>query len=205
MLEALAIYQKRGADLTDVDAITDMLKSESDRGAVIIMVSFVEDELLERILARFTVTSRTQRKNLIRSGAPLNSLGARMTIAQAMGIIGDDDVFVLEILKGMRNACAHSRHQINFDTPELRDALIMCLGGGDADDILDMVDGTMIRDLFIFVAGAMLNTLAGDQERGAARHKMSLEIVMRLRTASGTLHGKQKLPPRRRRPPLHKG
>src|SRR4051812_41365527 len=105
-LQALAEYQKGGG--FDLSGIAATLKNESDRGIVVIIGSLTEDLLLEQILTKFAPMSNSQRKNMTRSGGVLSSWADRTNMARALGIIDDAIMDDLEVMKAMRNACAHS-------------------------------------------------------------------------------------------------
>ena len=126
VLEALGSYQKRGRLSNDVAGMADLLADESDRGVVVILGSLIEDVLLERLLKSFIPLSAAQTKNLTRGGGLLSSFEDRITLAHALGIIDDELVEDLHTVKAMRNACAHSRLDIGFLTPELRNVHRRC-------------------------------------------------------------------------------
>jgi hypothetical protein len=124
ILEALGAYQRRGAWEVESEALLmDVFKNETDRGFIVVLGSHTEDFLLACILEKFPPISRSLQKDLTRGGGPLGSWAQLINMALAMGIIDDDDANDLEVFKAMRNACAHSRQGIDFNTPELRDAM----------------------------------------------------------------------------------
>jgi hypothetical protein len=188
VLEALGSYQRRGSIPTDAAAIAELLKAESDRGKVIILPSFVEDALLERVLSKFGTLTNAQRKNLTRAGAPLNSFAAITSVAEAFGLLSDYEIEVLEVLKAMRNACAHSRLEINFDTPALQDATKLLLADFfvfDQDEVLLVPPGEAFLAIFMLLAQSM--TEAGSTPSGQPFMK-SMEIFRLMRAARPASH-----------------
>lgn len=124
-LNALRSYTRRGPLVTDAEA--DKYVEESDRGMVVIFGSVTEDLLEERILQNFVELERDRLKQMTRQGV-LNSWANKISLALGLGIIDENEAELLEVLKTMRNSCAHSRMNIDFDTPELREVLRILLG-----------------------------------------------------------------------------
>jgi hypothetical protein len=160
-LEALGAYQKRGRIGDDIKKMADLLVDESDRGVVVILGSLIEDILFERLLRSFAPLSVSQKKNLNRGGGLLGSFDHRITLAQALGLIDDDMVGMLQVTKAMRNACAHSRLDITFETPELRNTLALLFDGENAEDIRNANSGLALRTMFIIAYVFMSAILRG--------------------------------------------
>lgn len=149
ILEALGSYQKRGRIGQDVKKMSDMLVDESDRGVVVILGSLIEDILLERLMRSFVDLEPPQKKNLTRGGGLLSSFDSRITLGQALGLLDDDLAGMLHTMKAMRNACAHSRLDIGFSTPVLRDALSLLFDGENAAAIREGQSPVALRMMFI--------------------------------------------------------
>jgi hypothetical protein len=149
ILNALGSYQKRGRIADDVEGLANMLVDESDRGVVVILGSMVEDILLERLLEQFGSLTPAQTKNLARAGGLLNNFDHRITLAHAMGLIDEEMVETLQTVKAMRNACAHSRLDITFGTPELRDTLALLFDAENAQEIRDSRSPVAQRIMFL--------------------------------------------------------
>lgn len=196
VLEALGRYQNRGAILTDNDAIGEMLANESDRGVVIILGSFIEDALLDRILEAFPPMSAARRKNLVRSGGPLNSFSARVNLGLALGVLTDEDAAMLDVIKAMRNACAHSRHDISFTTPELRSALLLLFGGESLEVLQNTTNEVMLNSAFIFVSSYLLGILVGEtkEESEDRVSRMVAEMTQRAREEAAKLASSPQTP-----------
>ncbi len=163
VLEQLSIYQKQGALETDWSAMSALLTNESDRGVAVIVGSLVEDALLERIVGKLPGLDKDQRKNLTRSGGVLSSFAARVSMASALGLIDDETAILLDILKAVRNACAHSRRDINFKTPELKAAIGLMLESGDDTEgvFLRSEDDTFLRLVFLLLASYLFDMIGG--------------------------------------------
>src|SRR5438270_12222045 len=81
------------------DVITEILSEpESDRGIVVVLGSFTEDLLLRRIFDNFNDPMPTDlRRAITKTGGVLGSWADRANIAQALGIIDEDDAEILEV------------------------------------------------------------------------------------------------------------
>jgi DNA-binding MltR family transcriptional regulator len=167
VLQALGAYQNQGAVLTDEDALEAVLADESDRGFVIILVSYIEDLLAEQILKKLKPLTTGQRKDLFRTGAALGSFTAKVNLAFALGIIDDQRVSELEIFKAMRNACAHSRKNINFNTLELKRALALLIDDSSAKVVETSTNLVAHRAVFLLASSFMLGLIAGEREEDA--------------------------------------
>ena len=159
-LQALAEYQK--ATDFNFDDISKSVSNESDRGMIVILGSMTEDLLLKRIMENFVQLSNEQRKQLTRSGGVLSSWADRAMIARALGIIDDSDYGILEVMKAMRNACAHSRKQIGFETEQLRDALCLVLNDDSAAAVQESTHKEVARTAFILASSFIWGRIKGE-------------------------------------------
>jgi hypothetical protein len=104
----------------------------------------------------------------------------------------EHELGALEVLRCMRNACAHSRQEINFDTPELQDAAKLLL-----EDYFALDSGTMLvtpaevyRAVFMLRAGSMLET---KPRKNRHRFKRAVQLI-------GLLQAAPQASPKRRKP-----
>lgn len=124
ILDALGKYQRAGFLEVDSEAVLNAaMKKETDRGLVIILGSITEDLLVACVLDEFKAVTKALEKELTRSGGALGTWAQLINLSLAFGFIDNDDASDLEVFKTMRNACAHSRQHIDFNTPELREAV----------------------------------------------------------------------------------
>lgn len=158
----LAEYQKRGRISYDVASMSEMIADESDRGVVVILGSLLEDLLLERLLKRFIGLAPKAQKDLVRGGGPLSSQFQRIALAQALGLIDEDMFQMLEVIRAMRNACAHSRRDIDFRTPELRNALALLFEGENADAVRAAQSEVGLRLMFVIAFVWISTILSGE-------------------------------------------
>lgn len=184
ILEALGSYQKRGRTEPNIKRLSDILTDESDRGVVVILGSMVEDLLLERLLRHFVSLTPAQKKNLTRGGGLLNSFDHRITLAQSLGLIDQEMVEMLAVLKAMRNACAHSRLDINFTTPELRNALTLLWEGETVPAIETAKVEVFLRFMFVTAVVHTTMIIAGHSEAQAQERVDQMISMLQTEAAS---------------------
>lgn len=105
----------------EVAASVADLSAESDRGALMIAATQVEDMLEHMIVHNMPAAreSETLRKSIFEGDGPIATFSAKITIAYALGIIDAPYRRLIDLVREIRNACAHSRKPISFLTPEL--------------------------------------------------------------------------------------
>lgn len=179
VLEALGSYQKLGALSDDIGDLADMLMDESDRGVVVILGSLIEDALLARLMGTFTSLSNQEQKNLIRGGGLLSSFDHKVTLAHATGTIDQETVDMLKVIKAMRNACAHSRLDIKFSTPQLHDALSLLFAGPAKATINNNGNPLALRFYFIISYLYLSDRIKGiSRTRAAKRSRMFMDAFL---------------------------
>lgn len=161
-LQALAEFTKSTS--FELGEVAKTLTDESDRGVVVISGSITEDLLLSRIFENFVEMPNEARRNLTRSGGVLSTWADRTNIARALGIIDDDDVAILETLKAMRNACAHSRKHIDFQTSELVNVLCLSLNEKTEAELRAITDPNIRRMAFTTLVSYIWGRIGGQSK-----------------------------------------
>lgn len=156
VLKALKDFQRSRENRS---ALPELLTGESDRGAVILVSSLAEDLLADRIIERLP-NGEMHREALLRQGGILSSFQDKLVMGQVLEIIEEDTVLELDILRQMRNACAHSRLGITLDTPVLKDAFRLLLGG-EASEAVARTPPRLTRVIFNFLAVYYFELLGG--------------------------------------------
>lgn len=100
------------------------LTSESDRGAIILASTSIEDMLEYEILKRLPglKDDDSTRKRLFENDGLIASFSKKTEMAYALGIIDKDYKKKIDLIREIRNACAHSRLPLSMDKKVLRDA-----------------------------------------------------------------------------------
>lgn len=199
MLAALSRYQKRGSVTYEVASMAQTLADESDRGVVVILGSLLEDLLLERLLERFVEMSNAERSNLTRAGGLLSNFDDRISLARALGMIDEEMTELLRVVKAMRNACAHSRLELTFETSELRDVLSLLFESENARDIRAGRNAVAMRIFFIVAFIYMSAKLRGETEEAAQLRSQRLMDTALVEAGAALVKHRQNLAQRRAR------
>lgn len=87
-------------------------QQESDRGAMLIGVTFL-DQQLKKVLEAYCIPGSTVTKH------PLRDFAARIEVVYAVGLISQRDHGELHIMREIRNGCAHQLTHANFEAEEI--------------------------------------------------------------------------------------
>ena len=103
----------------EIDGFLDEFQKESDRAAAVLGAAML-DELLCRLLAARFVTEHLA-DQLLSGTRPLGTFSARITLAEAVGLISPEEARDLHTIRGIRNDFAHRLNGMSFDMPSVRD------------------------------------------------------------------------------------
>lgn len=121
------VKTKESAFLSIPERITALLEKESDRGAILILATYIEEIL--GILVAAACMSDALADNILKHGQPAGTFDARMMLAQAFGMIHEEDVKGLRIIQKIRNKAAHFDRSgrgfdVLFDSPSTADQVV---------------------------------------------------------------------------------
>lgn len=85
----------------------EVLSEESNRGAVLVTASMLDDVLTKLLFARL-VEGKSSAKLLNGFNAPLGTFSAKVAAARAIGLISEEWRRELDLLRAIRNEFAHS-------------------------------------------------------------------------------------------------
>jgi hypothetical protein len=145
-------------ELTDTDAVVADFDNESDRGAIILAATSIEDSL-EHALTRWMValTADADMEAKARIFGPEGIIGTyanKTWIAYALGIINKDARKEIDLVRHIRNACAHSRKPLSLQLPILAAAIKAAIGQKALDQLKDQEPRTL-RTAFISHCAAL--------------------------------------------------
>ena len=98
--------------------IVDSLSNSDDRSAAILGATII-DELLRRLLERRLVQDTKVLNDIFEFNGALGPFSSRINMCYLLGEISNEVYRELEILRKIRNTCAHNITQINLDNIEL--------------------------------------------------------------------------------------
>ena len=95
-----------------------------DRAVALVSVAVIDQGLEAALLTKFRQLAPDDERAIFSDdSAPLASFDAKVRLAFALGLLGKQAWADLTVIRRIRNTFAHSRLQINFDTPEIADAV----------------------------------------------------------------------------------
>lgn len=155
-----------GFSEADLEDYVEALKIESDRGAIILFATQLEDMLLYRIKRSLTGFTPEEADSFFGSDGPCGSFAAKIKLAKGVGIINFGTQTHLEMVRHMRNACAHAPSNLSFASPLIREAALSFL----TDDAISSYEGATqseIRDSFMAMCTMLYAIiLNGDPQGG---------------------------------------
>jgi len=105
---------------TSINSFLTEFQEESDRAAAVLGPAML-DELLKDLL-NATFVSHDVGKKLTGNMMPIGTLSARITLAQAIGLISELEARDLHRMRNIRKKFAHQLHGLSFDTQSIRDS-----------------------------------------------------------------------------------
>lgn len=111
--------------------LDSFLENESDRGAILILTAYIE-EALGLVISNVCVSNNAS-TILLKHGQPAGTFESRLVIAEAFGLIHEQEVKGLRILQKIRNKAAHFDRSgrgfdVLFDSASTADQLMALAG-----------------------------------------------------------------------------
>lgn len=119
-VKTLRAYYKNRNVPPNPEYLKAEVQGESDRAIVILLCSLLDDVLTLLISRRLSFNPTEEQYDYVfRFEGPLGTFANRIEIAFIFGLIDELTRSQLTDIREMRNACAHTKHQIDFGVPEL--------------------------------------------------------------------------------------
>jgi hypothetical protein len=117
-----AYARSRIQNSTEISESVADYSAESDRGAIILAATNVEDMLEIAIWMRMPglVDDEATRKRIFEQDGQLSTFSKKIEMAYALGVIDREYRKRIDLIREIRNACAHSRKPISMKVPVLR-------------------------------------------------------------------------------------
>jgi hypothetical protein len=105
-------------------AVLDAMRgSDSDRGAATTMASLTDLAMNGILIYGLGIKEQSAIKALfIGDKAPLSTFEAKCEVASSIGLIGENTINNLEVIRHIRNTFAHAIANISFEEPEMERA-----------------------------------------------------------------------------------
>src|SRR4030095_2756681 len=111
--------------LEQVEPLCKAAEGESHRAKIILFATQI-DETLKDLLTKFLKPRRAKKERddeMFRAFAPLSTFAGRISMAYRLGLISQDDAEAFDILRDIRNDCAHKIFEFSLTTPPHSDHL----------------------------------------------------------------------------------
>ncbi|GEM_PF-6792277 len=113
--------KKLGEDVLtkkDISNIEAEVYSGTDRASAVVLGSFVERSLADLLAAKM---NHSHIGKIFDFSGPLGTFSAKIDLAYAFNFIGPKSYHDLDLIRLLRNAFAHTRRAVSFQTPEVID------------------------------------------------------------------------------------
>jgi hypothetical protein len=104
-----------------VQVIFSELAEDSPRAAAILAACFLEDALRTAILKSFVRINSDERDGLFNGNGPLSAFSSKIDVGHALGLYSRKMKEELHTVRIIRNAFAHAKFSITFETAEVAD------------------------------------------------------------------------------------
>lgn len=91
------------------------LEKESDRGCALVAAAYLENEVTALLNQFFVKMNKSAQKELSDFNGPVGTFSAKIKLAYAMGLISSEVRNALDLIRGIRNKCAHLQKPFNFE------------------------------------------------------------------------------------------
>lgn len=132
--------------------VTELLKQESDRGVILILVAYLE-EILGLLLQAICVTEK-QGQKLLDFNSPAGDFDSKRVLCVSLGLISEDEDKSLKILQNIRNKAAHFDRKgrgfnVLFDSEATVNQIKELAKTLNMPVRVDPKDPVLVRNLFI--------------------------------------------------------
>ncbi|HHF3077038.1 MltR family transcriptional regulator [Vibrio diabolicus] len=102
--------------------VTEIIKGESDRGAVLIAAAMVELEL-ENLLKAKLVDTDKKKDPIFEHNGPLGNFSSKIEMAYRLGLITQKQNLMFNTFRKLRNQFAHSSVSLSLENDAIKDQL----------------------------------------------------------------------------------
>jgi len=140
----------------DSAAFIRALSGESDRGAIILGATMIDDRLWHELRKRAASLEAPPTGYQRRMD---KSFASRIELANEVGLVARATADMIDVIREMRNACAHGREKLAFRSPLIVEALDLLLAPESAS--LRKCTPALRRDVFVVVCAYLAVAVSG--------------------------------------------
>jgi DNA-binding MltR family transcriptional regulator len=107
---------------SEIHRLVGVLNQESDRGLVLAGAAYIDDCLKALLEASF-IEDMNVIEALLDSDGPRSSFSSHIKLAYLLGLLEVDEYRDLELIRKMRNECAHSHKEVDLSQSPYRDRI----------------------------------------------------------------------------------
>jgi hypothetical protein len=122
-IKSLKAFSKTSSLSLDPDEFFKGLEKESDRGVIVVATTLLEDALTASLRKALKNFDEKEFDEFVSFNGVAGTFSGRIKLAFGLGLITGEMRTSLDVAREMRNACAHARQAIGFDTPEIQSVL----------------------------------------------------------------------------------
>lgn len=127
----MAVVAEDEAELDSLNRFMRLIGEQDERAMVLSLATFIEDTLGRLLLAYFRDCNAT--RELVEGfNAPLGTLGSRIKVVYAVGLVTEDQFKDMEILRKVRNQFAHNWEGVSLQRNDIA-AMVGQLSGYSFD------------------------------------------------------------------------
>ncbi len=141
-------------ELNELGEFLNSFNKESDRGAVLLAASILDEWLLD-IIQSYLINDRVSNELLLGFGAPLGTFSARTKAAYSLGLIEKNEYDEINIIRKIRNEFGHSWKGVSFESPKIEKECKKLDWLGPTDDTINRTN----RGKFNFTVAILLTDL----------------------------------------------
>jgi DNA-binding MltR family transcriptional regulator len=136
--------------LGDTERVLADLHNESDRGAIILVATSLEDALEAALMERMAAlqTDSEAKTKIFGADGTLSTYSDKILLAYALGIIDKKTRKDIDAIRHIRNACAHCRKPLSLKEPILITAIRATI---DPELLADAKDSDLITMRAAFI------------------------------------------------------
>jgi len=136
------------------------LKAESDRGVMILAATMLDDALIVALGRTMPGANSKLKSEIFSNHGPLSTFSARITFAEALGLVSPIFARQMNIIRQRRNVAAHAHAAVDFSLEEVKQVLATMLDDKEGDDF-ETWSQARVRNFYLQLCGYVTDRLIG--------------------------------------------